>query len=132
MNDRYFTLEQAQATVPWVQSSFDSIREARAIIVDGQSKLQALAEKIQSNGGSQREDEVAAIQTSIQESTAAIQGTLDEFTQRGIIVRDIQRGLIDFLSLRDDREVHLCWVYGEPSIEFWHEVDTGFAGRQPL
>ena len=49
-----------------------------------------------------------------------------------IIIRDLQRGLIDFPALRDGREVYLCWLYGEERIDFWHEFDTGFAGRQPL
>jgi len=47
-------------------------------------------------------------------------------------VKDLTIGLIDFVALHDGREVYLCWQYGEESIQFWHEIEAGFAGRQPL
>jgi hypothetical protein len=50
----------------------------------------------------------------------------------GIEIKDINTGLIDFWSKRDGREVYLCWRYGEPCVEYWHDIDAGFAGRQPL
>lgn len=132
MTERYFTLEEAQEIIPWMQSAFDSIRELSTKGLEGRKTMNALVEKMQSNGGSQHDEELRALQTSVQESTTAIQSTLDEFARRGIVVRDIQRGLIDFPTLQEGREVYLCWVYGETIIEFWHEVDAGFAGRQPL
>lgn len=51
---------------------------------------------------------------------------------RGIVVRDIEQGLIDFPTLRDGREVYLCWLAGEDEISHWHDPDAGFAGRQRL
>ena len=48
------------------------------------------------------------------------------------VVKNVEQGLVDFPSLRDAREVYLCWHAGEPEIQSWHEVDVGFAGRQPL
>jgi hypothetical protein len=55
-----------------------------------------------------------------------------ELRERDIVLRDLDRGLVDFPSLRDGREVYLCWEEGEPEIAFWHEPDTGFGGRRPL
>jgi hypothetical protein len=49
-----------------------------------------------------------------------------------IVLRDLDRGLVDFPALRDEREVYLCWVEGEDEIAFWHELEAGYAGRQPL
>jgi hypothetical protein len=132
MTERYFTLEEAQEIIPWVQSAFDSIHELSSKGIESRKTASALVEKMQSNGGSQHDEELNALQTSVQQSTTAIQSTLDEFASRGIIVRDVQRGLIDLPSLREGREVYLCWVDRETTIEFWHEVDTGFPGRQPL
>ena len=57
---------------------------------------------------------------------------LDEITRRGIIVRDPDVGLVDFPSLRDGREILLCWRADEDRIAYWHSMDTGYAGRQPL
>jgi hypothetical protein len=50
----------------------------------------------------------------------------------GVLIKDINIGLLDFPALRDGREVYLCWQHGEGDIAFWHEVDAGYAGRQPI
>ncbi len=57
---------------------------------------------------------------------------LAEFTRRDIQIKDFDRGLIDFPSLRGDREVFLCWEEDDDDIEFWHDLDTGYAGREKL
>jgi hypothetical protein len=63
---------------------------------------------------------------------AELQALLAEFSSRGIFIKDMERGLIDFPSLQGDREVFLCWTNGEASVEYWHDLDAGFAGREPL
>jgi hypothetical protein len=55
-----------------------------------------------------------------------------EFHRREIQIKDLQRGLLDFPAIVDGKEVFLCWEEGEDDIEFWHELDTGYAGRKPL
>jgi hypothetical protein len=55
---------------------------------------------------------------------------LHRIQDMGIQVKDLTIGLIDFVALRDGREVYLCWKYGEESIQFWHEIEAGFQGRQ--
>jgi hypothetical protein len=55
---------------------------------------------------------------------------LHQIQAMGIAVKDLTSGLIDFVALRDGREVYLCWRYGEERVEFWHEIEAGFAGRQ--
>ena len=57
---------------------------------------------------------------------------LSWFRDRGIVVRDIEQGLIDFPGLRERRQIYLCWRLGEDAVNFWHDRETGFAGRQPL
>ena len=57
---------------------------------------------------------------------------LSWFRDRGIAVRDIEEGLIDFPGLRGGRQIYLCWRLGEDAVNFWHDRETGFAGRQPL
>jgi len=54
------------------------------------------------------------------------------FLDRNIVVRDVDQGLIDFPGRRDGREIYLCWRLGEESVDFWHDKETGFPGRQPL
>jgi hypothetical protein len=57
---------------------------------------------------------------------------IHEILETGVQIKDINIGLLDFPTLRDGHEVYLCWKYGEGDIAFWHEVDAGFAGRQPI
>jgi len=57
---------------------------------------------------------------------------LRDLAEQEIVVRDLDRGLIDFPALRDGREVYLCWLCGEPEVTHWHEPESGFAGREPL
>ena len=55
-----------------------------------------------------------------------------ELQEREIVLRDLDRGLVDFPALRDGSEIYLCWEEGEDHIGYWHEPDAGFSGRQPL
>jgi hypothetical protein len=61
-----------------------------------------------------------------------LRSVLVEFHTREIQIKDVERGLIDFPSIREGREVFLCWQSGEDDIEHWHELDSGFAGREPI
>ena len=132
MADRHYTLEEAEAALPWVRDAIDTMREATANLLDARTKLSALLEAIRSNGGSTHDEEVHDLRSRVEKSTETLRQPLEEFENSGIIIRDLQRGLIDFPALRDGREVYLCWLYGEERIDYWHELDTGFAGRQPL
>ena len=57
---------------------------------------------------------------------------LHRLQEMGIEVKDLTLGLVDFPAVKDGRIVHLCWKYNEGSVQFWHEIETGFAGRQPI
>ena len=132
MADIHFTVAEAESAIPWMRRAVESMRDASAHAQEAQSQLSALMDSIQSNGRESHGEEWEAQQAAIEESAKTVRAALDEFSDRGIILRDVQRGLVDFPAMREDREVYLCWLYGETSIEYWHEVDTGFDGRQPL
>ena len=87
---------------------------------------------MQSNGGARARRELEEASRAHQAARRSIDEGLQAVIERGIIVRSVERGLVDFPSERDGRTVHLCWVAGEPEITQWHETDVGFAGRQPL
>src|SRR5262245_12825172 len=65
-------------------------------------------------------------------SQADLKQVMLEFHRREIQIKDLQRGLLDFPAIMDGKEVFLCWEDGEDDIEFWHDLDTGYAGRKPL
>ena len=67
-------------------------------------------------------------------ATAALEVALgfDQLEELDVVVRDLERGLIDFPSLIDGEEVYLCWLLDEPEVVYWHAPESGFGGRRPL
>ena len=132
MTGQHFTLEEANALVPWLEETFARMMPLRQELVESQERLLALLRRRRSNGHSSSDEEIAAAQREADRLTQQLQEQLREITDRGILVRDVGRGLVDFPAYREDREVYLCWLRGESRIDFWHETNTGFASRQPL
>jgi hypothetical protein len=125
MRVRYFTVEEANALLPSLRPVVAKVLEARQRIIEAQPDLWPVLEKAVGNGGSKKAGEVLADFEKIQNGVQAIEAM-------GLQIKDINTGLIDFLSERDGREVYLCWRFDEPRVAHWHDLDTGFAGRQPL
>jgi hypothetical protein len=121
---RHYTLAQARGELAWLSAQLAAMRRARVRLADRGSRS-ALAEVAPGNGGGGAAKAVGDAFLALQAGTAALE-------EREIVLRDLDRGLVDFPSIRDGREVYLCWVDGEPDIEFWHELDAGFPGREPL
>ena len=85
----------------------------------------ALTDDSPGNGGGRLGKQVG-------EAFVQLQAGMGAFSRREIVLRDLDRGLIDFPAIRDGREVYLCWIDGEPDIGYWHELDAGYRGRRPL
>ena len=129
--DRYFTLQEAQALVPWLQQTFDSIEPLSHELERAKQRVQRLMTRIQSNGGANPEQELAEATHALHEVQESIDELAYAIVERDIILRTVE-GLVDFPSMRDGRLVYLCWVAGESQIAHWHESDVGFSARQPL
>jgi hypothetical protein len=123
-HDRHYTLEEARAELPWVVEQLAAMRDARDRLTDAEAHEQ-LTEHSPTNGGGKPARQVS-------KAYVELQAGIDAFDRRGIVLRDLDRGLIDFPAIRDGREVYLCWIDGEADIAFWHDLDAGYAGRQPL
>ena len=132
MQHRQFTLEEANELVPWLEATFQKLVPAQEELTNLQSRLLALQRQRSSNGSSSSQSEVTRVQEELNRLVQRFEESLQEITDQGIVVRDVARGLVDFPSLREGREVYLCWIGGEEQIEFWHETDRGFAHSQPL
>jgi hypothetical protein len=126
-HERHYTIEQASAVRGWVAERVGWIRDARARLVAlGSRATDAISALDDDAGGSYPGREIAR-------SLVEISRAVGELEAVEVVHRDLDRGLIDFPSLRDGEEVYLCWlVDDEDEIAFWHEPDTGFAGRRPL
>ena len=121
---RHYTLEEANAALEWVGATIVELRSAREGLSDAETR-EALAEAGPQNGGGDPGRVVS-------EAFLQLQRTLGELQAMEVVLRDLERGLVDFPAMRDGREVYLCWEAGEAEIEFWHDIDAGYGGRQPL
>ena len=123
-HSRHYTLEQATAALPWVRERIELLRAARAGLNDADAR-EALAEAGPGNGGGDAGKVVS-------EAFIQMRSALLELRAMEVVLRDLDRGLVDFPALRDGREVYLCWQEGEDEIGYWHGPDAGFDGREPL
>ncbi len=127
----YFTREEAEALLPAVTLILRRIQDEREKMSLVEGELEVL--QIQSMGnGHHLQGRIQRLQQSIVEAVQALRNAIEELQEIGCELKDPDTGLIDFLGLRDGREIYLCWQLGEDRIRFWHDLDTGFAGRQPL
>ena len=132
MTERYFTLEEANAQLPWLAASLVRLDPLREELATGHEALLELLRQRSGNGAAANDQEIRVQQATIEDLTRQIQREVQEITDRGIIVRDLERGLVDFPSQREGREVYLCWIRGEYEIEFWHGTNEGFGSRKRL
>ncbi len=122
---RHFSIGEANAVLPHVRALVESVFAARQRILDAQPEVWPVLEKAVGNGGSQKAGALI-------EEFRRIERGLKAIHDLGLVVKDINTGLIDFPALRGDREVFLCWRYDEPAVAHWHDLQTGFAGRQAI
>ncbi len=124
IHDRHFTVEEANGLLERVGSTLTQLRAARDRLTDSDAH-EALAGAAPVNGGGESGREVGEAFIEVRRLVAELQGL-------GIVIRDIDRGLVDFPAIFEGREVYLCWEIEDPEIRFWHDLDSGFAGRRPL
>ncbi len=127
----YFTREQAEALLPQVEPQLREIQALRLAAAELAARLVVQREKVAGNGHLPQDDQ--------RQTRDELDGVNERITERveriqawGILVKDLDTGLIDFPTLRDGHEVYLCWKLGEDRVRWWHPIETGFAGRQPL
>ncbi len=124
---KLFSLEEANALLPTVRSIVVDMTRAHAFVLKHRAAAQHAAAGAQLGGGAMPGGARYAL------TLLRLAERAGELETLGVQVKDFARGLIDFPSLRDGRVVLLCWQSGEgEQIEWWHEVEAGFAGRQPI
>ncbi len=120
---RRFSLEQANRTLPLVRRIVaDIVRVHKDAAL-----VQAQIERLQPGTKSRADTE-----KSLEALLERLHELLDELSGVGCELKDFQTGLIDFIGRHQGRDVYLCWKLDEPSINYWHELDAGFGGRQPI
>jgi hypothetical protein len=119
---RRFDLAEANAMLPGLRESLDRMRQARGVILRSGERVK---EASAGDGGGTEANEY-------REAADLLRREVERLSEEGIILRDVESGLVDFPSEREGRTVYLCWRLGEDRIRFWHDPESGFAGRRPL
>jgi hypothetical protein len=122
---RYFTLQEANETLNTIRPLMEELQQIRRKIQRDQPDVWPAVVKSAGNGGNRALSNMVRDFERLDALVHRIQDT-------GVLIKDANLGLLDFPALRDGREVYLCWQYGEGEIAFWHEIEAGFAGRQPI
>jgi hypothetical protein len=128
---RFFTVEEANLELHRLRQWIPRIQARRSRLDVVQQKLGELSLKAATNGNL-LEEEVHSTQREVKRLTEELNKLMTKIADLGCEIKDIDQGLVDFPSLREGREVYLCWQLGEPEVAFWHERDVGFRGRRPL
>ncbi len=133
---KYFTPEEANAQIPRLETLMRSLRGLMEEMRANQTATASLDNTEGARGGNGHsmhlESRARALQAERKELEARLQRGLEEASNIGVEIKDINDGLADFRTMREGREVYLCWRMGEQSIDYWHELDTGYSGRQHL
>jgi len=130
---RMFTLEEANELVPTLEVEFGRVAQLRAELAPLIELLGGAesAVDILQNGGRPRPGAEGEAER-LRHLASEISSTVERVTSLGCLVKDLELGLVDFFSMREDEPVFLCWQFGEPAVAHWHPVDEGFASRQPI
>jgi hypothetical protein len=130
MADRVFTLDEALALLPTVRQIIDEIQKTKSELERQSEELERLVGLTSGNG--HLAADIASTREAVQATATALQLLISELDGLGVVLKGVDEGLVDFPSEREGRIVYLCWRRGEETIAYWHDIETGFAGRQPL
>jgi hypothetical protein len=131
--ERRFTVDEAQRLLDSeLRAVAERMVEARARSRDLESRWRKLVIAIGSNGGNMERPEVRDLRASVESAHEELREIVARFTDEGVQVKDMDKGLIDFPAEVDGQDALLCWHVGEERIAYWHSPEDGFAGRRPL
>lgn len=123
--DRLFSLSEANRMIPELEEHLSAIKKGKAVLVHTKDEIKKASRNAQFGGGSFAAPHyITALER--------INDTLQKIQELGVVVKDVEMGLCDFPHMLDGRIVYLCWKFGEPEVQWWHEVDSGYSGRKPL
>jgi hypothetical protein len=132
MAPRYFTPEEANAALEELRPLAEDMVERRQALVAAQERRASLGAQVVTNGGDLTPSDFAEADDELEQVATGLARVVERIQAEGVLIKDLDRGLLDFPALRGGEEILLCWQLGEEQIEFWHGVEEGFAGRRPL
>ncbi len=122
--DKHYTREEASRLLPQIRLWLGRLNELSENLERLDKRLTSLAGQGNDIGGESVNNWIRTL--------AEMQEILAEFQSRSIFIKDLSRGLLDFPAIIGGREVFLCWELDEEKVEFWHDLEAGYGGREPL
>ena len=129
---RLFTVEQANAMLPLVRAITSDLASLAKDVMERRHRLALLLSGRQLKPNDPYSEELAEMEAGLERDTRRLQEYVEELRELGVEPKGAVEGLVDFPAQLDGRPIYLCWKLGEPEVLYWHEIDAGFAGRQPL
>lgn len=131
---QYFSVASANQTLPLVRAIVSDIVELYREVREREERLTRITRGRSKDArpDDPYSEEVEQVRQDLERDVDRLQGFIDELQELGVEFKDPVMGLVDFPAKRDGKEVCLCWKLGEPSVDFWHTVESGFQGRQRL
>lgn len=133
MTSKYFSRQEAEQLLPVIEASLRQAREEKQALDALQEEFSQAASKIMVLGGSfPPYSDLVKKKSEREQASTRVVDAITKIQETGCVVKDLDEGLIDFPSIIDGQEAFLCWKLGEPRIEYWHDLEEGFAGRKPI
>ncbi len=128
MSKKYYTKEEANAMLPQLANMMSALKQAREDIAI--RRLYIERKKREQPSGDP--DRFFVEETEIEFAVMAARQQIDHLLSESIEIKDIDAGLVDFLTVVNGEEAYLCWRADEPEVKFWHGISEGFKGRRPI
>jgi len=132
MPERIFTPQEANAALPELRPLVESMVAAKRALDEAQERRDDVAQRIAGNGGGIPPAELAALQAAVDGAAETLASAIESVQAVGVLIKDLDTGLVDFPAKRDGEDVLLCWHVGEERVEWWHGLEEGYAGRKPI
>jgi hypothetical protein len=122
---KLFTVEEANRLIPVLRPLIKRVVATRQALLDIQGEIQKARDNSKLDGGSYWGADYVRL-------LSIFTSTITEIEETGALVKDFRIGLCDFPHLKEGRVIYLCWKMDEDKVRFWHEIESGFSGRQPI
>ena len=132
MSKQYFSVKEANELTSFLEEIFQNLIPLNQKRQNLDSEINSTNNQLSSNGSNTVHQKLTTLTSERNKTSGLMEEHLNSINQKGILVKDIEQGLVDFHSIKDGREIYLCWNMGEESIDYWHEIDSGYSGRQPI
>ena len=122
----YFTVKSANEILPIIIKKYEQAKKQKDLIIKTEQEL------TQSMSTENSLIDYATLKQKLNSVVTKFYQSLEDLENTGVVVKQLDQGLLDFPAKRFDQEIWLCWKEGETEVKFWHEKDTGFMGRKPI